>query len=236
MATRSPALAYAELLAGGVVLYAAVKGASLSDVLAGRNSPLRPLTSAIPDSFDAGAGGVGTSSLTSFATGAGGGTSAMPSGAGNAAQMIRWAKAVVGTQEGSGRQARWAREAGVAATAPWCSVFIAAGLRRMGVAAPSNPGYSGTWLEGWSGGTNLHTTNLRKARPGDLIIFDWGDGGITDHVALYIGNGKVIGGNQSNEVSIASVERGAIVGIVRPHYPKARRRGRTGRAPRRVKA
>lgn len=58
MASQAPA--YAALLAGGVGLIAAIKGASLRDVIAGKASPIRPLTSAIPSSF----GGSGASGST----------------------------------------------------------------------------------------------------------------------------------------------------------------------------
>jgi cell wall-associated NlpC family hydrolase len=52
---------------------------------------------------------------------------------------------------------------------------------------------------------------------GDLVIFDWGDGGITDHVAIYAGKGQVIGGNQGNRVSKVPLSRPNIVGVVRPN-------------------
>src|SRR4051794_16870788 len=71
MATTSPALAYAEILAGGVLVYAGVKGSSLADVLLGRGSPIRPLTSDIPQ----GAGGAGGASSMTAAYVTGGGTS-----------------------------------------------------------------------------------------------------------------------------------------------------------------
>jgi murein DD-endopeptidase MepM/ murein hydrolase activator NlpD len=50
----SQAPAYGALLVGGVALVAAVKGAKFTDVLAGRKSPIRPLTSSIPTSFESG--------------------------------------------------------------------------------------------------------------------------------------------------------------------------------------
>lgn len=129
--------------------------------------------------------------------------------------MVQWAQSALGTVEGSPKQARWAAAAGVPASAPWCSVFIAAGLRRRGITPPPDPAYSGSWLQ-WSGGR--HIGSINKAKPGDLLVFDWGDGGITDHVALYTGNGQMIGGNQNNKVSQEAVPTSNIVGIVRPLY------------------
>jgi cell wall-associated NlpC family hydrolase len=69
--------------------------------------------------------------------------------------------------------------------------------------------------------------SLAQAMPGDLLIFDWGDGGITDHVALYAGNNKMISGNDHNDsVGESAVPAGALVGIVRPKYPGTRPRKR----------
>lgn len=48
----SQAGAYAALLFGGVLLVAAAKGDSLRNVLSGVASPIRPLTSAIPSTFE----------------------------------------------------------------------------------------------------------------------------------------------------------------------------------------
>lgn len=129
-------------------------------------------------------------------------------------QFLRWATAVKGTPEGSGRQHRWNAAAGVDASAPWCSTFIAYGLQKVGISPPSSPAYSGSWLE-WSGGA--HIDGMADAKPGDLLIFDWGDGGITDHVGAYLGGGQYISGNDSNDtVGVSSVPEGNIVGIVRP--------------------
>lgn len=138
------------------------------------------------------------------------------SGAG-AERMIKWAKSVLGTQEGSSLQRKWAAAAGVSASVPWCSVFISYGLVHIcGLKPPSNPAYSGTWMEGWSDGSRVGKGGHQA---GDLLIFDWGDGGITDHIALDIGGGQMIGGNDSNnEVGQSTIPSGNIVGVVRPHY------------------
>lgn len=129
-------------------------------------------------------------------------------------KFLRWALANNGASEGSNRQRRWNEAAGVSADAPWCSTFIAYGLRNAGIEPPPNPAYSGAWLE-WGGGKKVD--NLNDAQAGDLLVFDWGDGGITDHVAAYLGNGQMIAGNNSNNsVGVSSVPAGNLVGIVRP--------------------
>ena len=65
---------------------------------------------------------------------------------------------------------------------------------------------------------NVHRVSQGSAKPGDIVVFDWGDGGITDHVAIYIGHGQRIGGNESDQVSKSPVDWGASVGIRRPPY------------------
>lgn len=129
-------------------------------------------------------------------------------------RLVNWADNVLGTNEGSPRQSKWAAAAGISPSTAWCSAFVAYGLRKEGYALPSDPAYSGSWLN-WNQGQ--HIKSYKKAKPGDLLIFDWGDGGITDHVAIYAGHGQMISGNDSNNsVGKSSVPTGNIVGIVRP--------------------
>lgn len=74
MASQAPA--YAALLAGGVGLVAAIKGGSIREVLAGNNSPIRPLTTAIPSSFGGGSSSAAGASMQTAAfvqSGPGGG-------------------------------------------------------------------------------------------------------------------------------------------------------------------
>ncbi len=131
--------------------------------------------------------------------------------------MVKWAKALVGTQEGSQLQQKWAAQSGVSSSEPWCSEFIAAGIARRGLPAPSNPAYSGAWLT-WKGGKHIGT-DASKAKPGDIIVFG-SNPGYTSHVGLYVGGGRMISGNWSDEVATANVsdESEPIAGIVRPKY------------------
>lgn len=219
----SQAGSYGALLVGGVLVAAAFSGRPVRDILAGKTSPIKGLVSEPPDSTGASVGGT---SLTSFsgASASSGGTNSggggvKSSGVG-AAKAVEWAKGVVGVSGGSGAVARWDAAIGSAPGIPWCSAFVSAALRQAGVKnLPSNPAYSGSWLS-WKGGKNIGTS-LANAKPGDLLIFDWGDGGITDHVALYAGNHQMISGNDSNDkVGTSSVPTGNLVGIVRPKYPR----------------
>jgi uncharacterized protein (TIGR02594 family) len=131
---------------------------------------------------------------------------------GGAGSLVGWATKQVGVQEGSDEQIKWAENLGLSPSTPWCSIFVATAVKQMGLEIPSNPAYSGSWLE-WGQG---HGVSLDQIRPGDIVVFDWGDGGMTDHVAIYAGNGQVIGGNQSDAVTKVPLSRDNVVGVIRP--------------------
>jgi hypothetical protein len=137
---------------------------------------------------------------------------------GVAKDIVEWAKAQVGTTEGSAKHQKWAGDLGYSTSLPWCSIFIGYGIKHSAdLPLPLNPAYSGAWLD-WSGGTEVSKSQIV---PGDIVVFDWGDGGLTDHVALYVGGGQVIGGNQSNKVSRVPWNKARTVGVVHPHYTDA---------------
>jgi uncharacterized protein (TIGR02594 family) len=135
--------------------------------------------------------------------------------AGGGSAMVEWLSSGLGTLEGSATHQQWASSLGYSASLPWCSIFVANGLRELGLPLPQNPAYSGAWLD-WDGGQKVA---LDAIQPGDIVVFDYGDGGITDHVAVYVGDGNVIGGNQSDSVTKLPLNREAVVGVVRPNYP-----------------
>lgn len=131
--------------------------------------------------------------------------------------MLSWAEGQVGVTEGSNRQVEYARELGYSASLPWCAIFLAYGLKRLNIPLPANPAYSGAWLS-WPAGSQVSQGDLE---PGDFVIYDWGDGGRTNHVALYIGGGQTIGGNESNMVRKQSARLSFAVGFARPPYSDA---------------
>lgn len=132
-------------------------------------------------------------------------------------KLVRWAKGYLGVREGSAQQVKWANDLGYSSALPWCSIFVANGIRESyRLSLPANPAYSGAWLA-WKHGKRV---SIDKRRPGDILIYDWGDGGITDHVAIYEGNGRRIGGNQSDAVTEADVDAEFLVAVVRPRRKK----------------
>ena len=126
----------------------------------------------------------------------------------------------VGKTEGSDWQRQIAAEMGVPWEWPWCSTLTAYGLWKHGGFSreelPQQTPYSGAWLT-WAHGSRI---SYAQAQPGDLLIFDWGDGGMTDHVATYIGGGLKIGGNENDRVERDAVPTGNIVGVVRPDWSR----------------
>ena len=134
------------------------------------------------------------------------------------ASYLKWLESTVGMTEGSAARIAEARDLGYDPSLPWCSIHVAYGLIHHGgfdrSELPANPAYSGAWLT-WSKGQRV---SYADAQPGDLLIFDWGDGGITDHVATFTGNGLKIGGNENNRVEKDAVPAGAIVAVIRPRW------------------
>lgn len=133
-------------------------------------------------------------------------------------KFLAFLHAQVGVAEGSALQRKWAADLGYSWTLPWCSIFMATGLVTAGFPPswlPTNPAYSGAWIN-WAHGKRVSWAD-REA--GDLLIFDWGDGGITDHVAAYVGDDMKIGGNESDKVSAPNpVPVGNLVAVIRPDW------------------
>lgn len=133
----------------------------------------------------------------------------------NAKKVMDKARSYLGTQEGGAQQRAWSARLGYSSYLPWCSIFVANMLIEAGVCTkeqlPSSPAYSGAWIN-WG---RAHRVAESDAAPGDIVVFDWGDGGMTDHVALYEGGGRHIGGNQSNAVTRTGTPWGNVVAVMR---------------------
>ncbi len=134
----------------------------------------------------------------------------------HAGNLVAKAKSYIGVHELGAQQRQWAANLGMSPYLPWCSIFVSNMLLEAGICTkaqlPSNPAYSGAWFS-WSHGRRV---SANAVRPGDLLIYDWGDGGLTDHVNIYEGGGTAIGGNQSDQVSRMTVPWGNVVGVIRP--------------------
>ncbi len=114
---------------------------------------------------------------------------------------------------------RWATEVGGAVarefradSIPWCGLFVALLARRTGKMLPPRPLWARSWVDF---GTATSTPGL-----GDVLVFGRPGGG--GHVGLYVGEDAtayhVLGGNQSDRVSVARIARSRLLAARRPHY------------------
>ena len=97
---------------------------------------------------------------------------------------------------------------------PWCGLFVAlVCFRRMGIAAEvvTDP----LWARNWA------KYGVKSPQPGlgDVLVFVRNGGG---HVGFYIAEDAtayhVLGGNQSNKVSIARITKDRCIAVRRPRY------------------
>ena len=113
----------------------------------------------------------------------------------------------------------WAAECGLKASytadsIPWCGLFMAVVARRAGKPVPRAP----LWALSWS------AWGLDAGQPelGDVLTFVRPGGG---HVALYVGEDResyhVLGGNQSDRVSFARLDKQRMRAARRPIWQVA---------------
>lgn len=112
----------------------------------------------------------------------------------------------------------WAQEMGnnvadvyKADSIPWCGLFMAIVAKRAGKEVPKSP----LWALAWSTfGNHVDVPML-----GDVLVFTRQGGG---HVGLYVGEDDtayhVLGGNQSDKVSIARIAKTRLYISRRPIY------------------
>jgi hypothetical protein len=155
---------------------------------------------------------------------------------GDAKGAVDWAKSTVGTQEGTPRQLHWADLEGLGPSEPWCADWVSVNLARRGVTLPGNPNYSGAepsgpgyeqWAEEGKHATNLGT-DPSVAKPGDLVVYGGGA-----HIAMYVGDGKVIAGNYGDQVAEYGVDEDSrgISMIIRPKYKGGKVKVKAGNLP-----
>ena len=119
---------------------------------------------------------------------------------------------------GNNRGARvddYLRGVGLAGTAsPWCAAFVTFCLHKAGwkvghaagaAGDPWNMAYCPAWAtEASQARFGLHLVPFAQARRGDVVLFDWGDDHIADHIELVrskpvFGRLLTIGGNTQPE-------------------------------------
>lgn len=111
----------------------------------------------------------------------------------------------------------WAREIGgdvakvyTADSIPWCGLFVALCAKRAGKALPASP----LWARAWA----TWGEKSPKAALGDVLVFVRNGGG---HVGIYVGEDAaayhVLGGNQSDGVTIARIAKGRCIAARRSY-------------------
>lgn len=140
-------------------------------------------------------------------------------------KWMELARAELGTKEvdGSGNNPRVvsyfadAGEPGVREdSVAWCSAFCGAMLKRAGM--PNSGSLAArSYLK--------YGTPVETPQVGDIVVFSRGNSTWEGHVGFYVGETdtavKVLGGNQSNKVSIASYSKTRLLGYRRPIAPTA---------------
>lgn len=148
------------------------------------------------------------------------------SGVGKLPKMVEIALGLYGTLERPGAVNNptimgWAAETGLshegytADSVAWCGLFAAVVAKRAGYEAPAHPLWALNWL------------NFGKAAAqpclGDILVFVRPGGG---HVGLYIGEDHdayhVLGGNTSDAVKIARIEKTRMRGARSPIFKVGR--------------
>lgn len=124
------------------------------------------------------------------------------SGTGNSPKIMGWAKEV-------GLQNVYTADA-----IPWCGLFMAVIAQRAGKAVPKNP----LWALNWQ---NFGTPGGQPCL-GDVLTFVRSGGG---HVGIYIGEDKiayhVLGGNQSDAVTVTRIDKKRLYRVRRPEVTMA---------------
>lgn len=140
-------------------------------------------------------------------------------------RMLEEARKLYGTFEVAGPADNpvllvWAKETGLAKaynddTIPWCGLFMAVVAKRAGKPVVEGP----LWARNWA----TFGKPADRAQLGDVLVFRRAQG--SGHVGLYVGEDygafHVLGGNQSDGVTITRIARDRCIAIRRPAYRKA---------------
>ena len=111
----------------------------------------------------------------------------------------------------------WAREAGLSKAyssdaVPWCGLFMAVVAKRAGKPIVEGP----LWARNWT----KFGKPADRAQLGDILVFRRAQG--SGHVGLYVGEDygayHVLGGNQSDGVTITRIARDRCIAVRRPAY------------------
>lgn len=136
-----------------------------------------------------------------------------------APKMLLEALKLYGTKEAEGTQdnpeiLNWAKEVGIPDyvhdSIAWCGLFMAVVAHRSGKKVVESPLWAANWLK--------FGEKSEKPELGDVLVFQRPGG---NHVGLYVGEDSttyhVIGGNQSDSVSITRIQKNRFRGARREY-------------------
>lgn len=140
-----------------------------------------------------------------------------------APKTILEARALYGTLEAPGAGDNpiimgWAKEVGLRSayshdSVPWCGLFAAVVAQRAGWEPVKDP----LWARNWANFGRAVTP--KDAGLGDVLVFVRDGGG---HVGFYVGHDAgyyhVLGGNQSDAVTITRIAKGRCIAVRRPRW------------------
>ncbi|WPU91783.1 TIGR02594 family protein [Mucilaginibacter sabulilitoris] len=115
--------------------------------------------------------------------------------------------------------AAWAKEVGVSGwytddDIPWCGLFVGVVMKRVGYGFNANQLLAAKEWVKWGA-----DRSIGKAKLWDILVFQRDGGG---HVGFYVGENDhaylVYGGNQSNAVGFAWIDKGRCIGVRYPLY------------------
>ena len=110
----------------------------------------------------------------------------------------------------------WAKECGLekvygSDSIPWCGLFTAVVVKRTGREPIKSPLWARSWAQ-WG-------ERSSQASLGDVLVFSRGSGG---HVGFYIAEDRdcyhVLGGNQSDAVTITRIRKDRCISVRKPVY------------------
>ena len=137
-------------------------------------------------------------------------------------RMVAAARQLYGTIETPGAADNpvildWAKEAGLSKAyssdaVPWCGLFMAVVAKRAGKPIVEGP----LWARNWT----KFGKPADRAQLGDILVFRRAQG--SGHVGLYVGEDygayHVLGGNQSDGVTITRIARDRCIAVRQPVY------------------
>lgn len=111
----------------------------------------------------------------------------------------------------------WAAEVGLSRAytddeIPWCGLFVAVACKRAGKPVDNQPLWARSWAD--------YGMQVTRAELGDILVFSRPGGG--GHVGFYIAEDEsayhVLGGNQSDAVTVARIAKSRCIAVRRPPF------------------